>query len=98
MVQIIKISLIIFATIVWIAVVPVSAQNECKVLLDQIASRYTGDCKKGLAEGSGSAQGEDKYEVEINKGRPNGAGVYTLPMGMSLPTNTRKDSKMVKAK
>ncbi len=53
------------------------AQNECKVLMPAISKSYTGECKKGLAHGEGSAMGDDYYDGQFKKGWPNGRGKYT---------------------
>jgi hypothetical protein len=51
-------------------------ENDCKVLVPRISGIYTGECRKGLAHGSGIAQGIDKYEGEFRKGLPEGRGTY----------------------
>ena len=51
-------------------------ESDCKVLLPRIADKYRGECKKGLAQGKGVAQGIDRYEGEFKKGLPEGLGVY----------------------
>jgi hypothetical protein len=55
--------------------------SECKVLMPQISGKYSGDCKKGLANGVGEAQGVDIYRGHFSKGLPNGKGVYTWADG-----------------
>jgi len=60
---------------------PVSAQNDCKVLLEDIAGQYEGECKKGLAEGQGTAKGKDTYVGDFKKGLPTGTGTYTWANG-----------------
>jgi hypothetical protein len=57
------------------------AQNDCKVLLDSIAGKYEGGCKKGLADGMGTAKGIDTYAGEFKKGLPHGTGKYTWANG-----------------
>jgi len=60
----------------------VMAQTEpCKVLKPEISGKYTGECKKGLANGIGTAEGTDKYAGEFKKGLPDGKGVYTWANG-----------------
>jgi len=59
----------------------IKAQNNCKVLLPEIDSVYTGKCKKGLAHGEGLAIGKDNYEGRFKKGWPDGYGVYTWATG-----------------
>jgi len=56
-------------------------QTECKVKLPSISGSYTGECKKGLAQGHGIAVGIDRYEGEFFKGLPEGQGVYTWANG-----------------
>jgi len=55
--------------------------QDCKVLLEDIAGQYEGDCKKGLANGEGTAKGKDTYTGEFNKGLPHGSGKYTWQNG-----------------
>ncbi|MDZ7635507.1 MAG: hypothetical protein U5L72_14175 [Bacteroidales bacterium] len=59
----------------------VVAQENCKVLLPQIADSYTGTCKNGLADGKGEAFGTDQYNGEFKKGLPEGKGVYIWQAG-----------------
>jgi len=56
-------------------------QDNCKVLSLYLSEKYEGECKKGLAHGSGKAWGEDYYEGEFKKGLPNGKGNYTWSNG-----------------
>lgn len=58
----------------------VSAQ-ECKVLKNEIAAKYTGECKKGLANGKGIAEGIDTYEGRFKEGLPHGSGTYKYANG-----------------
>jgi hypothetical protein len=51
-------------------------QSDCQVLLPRIAGTYEGECKKGLANGKGLAQGIDVYDGEFRKGLPDGRGTY----------------------
>ena len=60
---------------------PLVAQSECKVLLPGIAGTYTGECKKGLADGEGVAIGTDSYRGSFRKGLPDGEGTYTWATG-----------------
>jgi hypothetical protein len=57
------------------------AQTTCQVLLPGLAGKYTGDCKSGLADGTGEAIGEDYYKGEFVKGLPEGAGTYLWKNG-----------------
>ena len=55
--------------------------QDCKVLMLEIAEAYEGECKKGLAQGHGKAEGEDKYEGQFKKGLPHGDGKYVWSNG-----------------
>jgi len=57
------------------------SQDSCKVLKPEIAGKYEGKCKKGLANGKGVAQGVDKYEGRFKDGLPDGKGIYTWANG-----------------
>ena len=57
------------------------SQDTCKVLKPEISGKYTGDCKNGIADGKGVAEGKDKYEGKFKKGLPNGQGIYTWSTG-----------------
>ena len=57
------------------------AQYDCKVLVKELEGQYNGSCKKGLADGEGSARGIDSYIGEFKKGLPNGFGIYTYQNG-----------------
>lgn len=59
----------------------VHAQDGCKVLLPAISGTYKGECKKGLADGAGEANGIDKYAGEFRKGLPDGTGTYIWHTG-----------------
>lgn len=51
------------------------------VLMKEIAGKYDGDLKNGLANGKGTAVGTDTYEGHFRKGLPNGEGTYTYSNG-----------------
>lgn len=53
-----------------------STTENCKVLVPELQGEYRGECKKDLAHGEGSAQGEDIYQGEFRKGYPHGQGKY----------------------
>jgi len=57
------------------------AQEECSVLLTDISGKYEGECKKGKAEGQGTATGTDEYTGTFKGGYPEGKGVYTWKNG-----------------
>jgi len=71
---------ILIITMIFLSVI-IKAQSNCKVLLPEIDSVYTGKCKKGLAHGEGLAIGKDTYEGKFKKGWPDGYGVYTWSTG-----------------
>ncbi len=56
-------------------------QADCQVKLPMISGSYTGECKKGLAHGKGSAIGVDQYEGRFFKGLPEGHGIYKWANG-----------------
>lgn len=58
-----------------------SQSGTCKVLKPEIATSYSGDCKKGLANGNGIAEGIDKYEGRFKEGLPQGNGTYRYANG-----------------
>ena len=57
------------------------AQQDCKVLMKDIAGTYEGKCKKGLANGKGKAMGKDTYEGQFKQGLPDGSGTYSWSTG-----------------
>jgi len=61
--------------------VGINAQGTCKVLNPKIGDTYSGDCKKGLADGQGEAFGTDQYKGEFRKGLPDGTGTYIWQTG-----------------
>lgn len=77
-------SSIVFCLLLVLSPAVATAQNqtsECKVLMPQITGSYEGECKNGLAEGMGKAQGIDRYEGYFKKGYPDGDGKYTWANG-----------------
>lgn len=56
-------------------------QDTCRVLKPEIAVRYTGECKNGLAHGKGEAYGIDHYTGSFKKGLPDGKGTYFWSTG-----------------
>lgn len=68
-----------FILIIILAIVPtflISQNKSCKVKVPELQGEYRGDCKNGLADGNGSAQGDHIYEGEFKKGYPHGEGKY----------------------
>jgi hypothetical protein len=57
------------------------SQDACKVLKPEIADKYEGSCKNGLANGKGSATGRDTYVGKFKNGLPEGEGKYTWASG-----------------
>jgi hypothetical protein len=55
--------------------------SNCQVNMKSISGSYTGGCKKGLAHGSGRAEGLDSYQGGFKKGLPHGEGVYVWRSG-----------------
>ncbi len=68
------------------------SQDPCKVLKPEISGKYTGDCKNGLADGKGVAEGTDKYEGKFKNGLPNGQGSYRWATG-EVYTGSWKEGK-----
>ncbi len=53
------------------------AQSNCLVKLEALSISYSGQCKKGFAEGHGEAKGKDDiYIGDFRKGLPHGKGTY----------------------
>lgn len=53
------------------------SQERCTVLVKEISEKYVGECKKGLAHGTGEAWGTEHYTGAFKSGLPHGKGVYT---------------------
>lgn len=73
-----KISALLFFTIF---ISGYSFAQDCKVLKPEIATSYKGECKNGLANGTGTAEGQDSYFGEFKKGLPDGKGTYIWANG-----------------
>jgi hypothetical protein len=58
-----------------------SQKIEWSVLKKELVGSYTGELKKGLANGKGTAKGQDTYTGDFKKGLPDGVGVYTDSLG-----------------
>ncbi|MCK0130850.1 hypothetical protein MWU59_04970 [Flavobacteriaceae bacterium F08102] len=72
--------------------------QDCKVLLKTINETYEGECKKGKANGKGSATGIDTYVGEFKKGLPHGIGTYTWKDGRIYEGSFVKGKKEGKGK
>jgi hypothetical protein len=57
--------------------------QQCVVDNPTIQGTYTGDCKKGKANGKGKSVGTDVYEGDFKAGLPDGSGTYTWSNGSS---------------
>lgn len=55
--------------------------QECAVDHEYLKGTYSGDCKKGKANGKGKATGIDSYEGDFKSGLPDGQGTYTWQNG-----------------
>ncbi|WP_298367459.1 hypothetical protein [uncultured Lutibacter sp.] len=73
------------------------SQN-CKVLIKELNENYTGDCKKGKANGKGTAKGIDTYTGNFKKGYPDGEGIYTWKNGNSFEGSFKKGKKIGQGK
>lgn len=69
--------IILFFVFCWLSY-NLSAQQDCMVLKPEIAGKYMGKCKDGLAHGKGKAQGNDTYMGQFSKGLPHGMGTFKL--------------------
>lgn len=62
-------------------IMPLSAQETCRVMVPAIAAKYEGPCKKGKADGEGKADGTDHYAGTFKDGFPSGQGLYRWENG-----------------
>lgn len=58
-----------------------NAQETCTVKVKNLQGQYEGECRKGYANGKGSAKGIDTYEGGFKSGYPNGNGQYIWANG-----------------
>ena len=72
---------IVVLLIVMIFISGNSIAQDCKVLKAELSATYKGECKKGLAHGTGTAEGKDSYVGEFKKGLPDGKGIYIWANG-----------------
>ncbi|MBN1820297.1 MAG: hypothetical protein JXR31_08770 [Prolixibacteraceae bacterium] len=73
--------------------VSVQAQYDCKVMIENLQGQYNGECKKGIANGEGSAKGIDTYVGNFKKGFPHRFGVYTYQNGSNYIGNFNMGQK-----
>ncbi|HQG76746.1 MAG TPA: hypothetical protein PLS58_04605 [Bacteroidales bacterium] len=67
----------LIAGFLFFAVSELTAQEKpCIVKHPALSEKYSGDCKNGLANGKGAAQGIDKYHGQFRNGLPHGKGTY----------------------
>jgi len=55
--------------------------QDCAVEMAALKGTYTGECKKGKANGKGKAVGTDMYEGDFKAGLPEGKGSYRWSNG-----------------
>ena len=53
----------------------------CLVKVPELFGAYEGECKRGKAHGTGTAEGTDQYTGTWKWGYPDGEGVYTYVDG-----------------
>ena len=73
-------------------------QIDCKVSIPEINENYSGECRKGLAHGHGTATGIDRYEGIFVKGMPDGNGTYTWASGKYYEGEWKKGLKTGRGK
>jgi len=84
---------IILLSILCVSFVNLFSQEPCKVLKKEIADKYEGKCKNGLAHGKGIAVGKDTYEGKFKNGLPDGKGKYTWDSGEEFEGNWKEGLK-----
>jgi len=72
--------------------------QDCLVEPASIKGTYTGDCKKGKANGKGKSVGTDSYEGDFRAGLPEGNGTYTWSNGNVFTGQFVKGLKQGKGK
>ena len=75
----------------------VTAQD-CLVDIESLKGTYTGECKKGKANGKGKAAGIDRYEGDFKAGLPDGTGTYRWSNGNEFTGEFVKGLKQGKGK
>ncbi len=74
-------STLITLVIAFISIYAFCQEINGPVLKKELAGKYEGELKKGLAHGQGTAVGQDTYTGRFNKGLPDGEGTYTFGNG-----------------
>lgn len=74
-------SLLIFSFVSLFGFCLFAQKPEGPVLKKELAGKYEGQLKKGLANGEGTAVGIDSYTGRFNKGLPDGEGTYSFSNG-----------------
>jgi len=74
-------ALIFIFFLLFLVILSVIAQPECKVLNPSLYGTYIGKCKKGYANGWGIALGIDRYTGHFKNGLPHGEGTYEWQTG-----------------
>jgi hypothetical protein len=72
---------IIFSVVIWFSFGVLAQNVEGQVLKKELAGKYEGPLKKGLANGEGTAIGTDSYTGHFVKGLPEGEGTYSFSNG-----------------
>jgi hypothetical protein len=85
-----RINVIILLTSMLLISGSLSSQPGCKVLVSGLIGKYSGECKDGLADGTGEALGEDYYKGEFVKGYPEGEGTYLWKNGAKYSGEWKK--------
>ena len=71
-----------FAILFFFVITTPAFSQDCKALLEEINKSYKGECKNGLANGTGEASGElYTFNGEFKKGVPDGEGTLKMKDG-----------------
>jgi len=57
-----------------LSITAAALSQSCEVKVDSLKGQYTGGCRKGLANGNGTATGIDSYTGDFKNGYPEGEG------------------------
>ncbi len=74
------------------------AAQDCSVEKTELKGTYTGNCKKGKANGKGKAIGTDTYEGDFLAGLPDGKGTYRWSNGNEYTGEFSKGFRQGKGK